>query len=232
MIIAFLLFILVSLRIGFHQIFKQQGRLLLRLDQLEQHGLDAQGSVEKPGEQAQPGGLPLQSDFPAFSFPDLAGRAVALEDLRSRRVLLVHWNFECGFCDSIAADLAHLETGFEKHKVQLLLLAHGEARANQEGASEHGLKCPTLLVKDREEVGPFEHEGTPVAYLLNEQGRVAAPVARGADRVFPLALELAGPQPEASATERSGVPSEPAPAKKPHLHRVSLRDFFSSTRSG
>ena len=204
---------------------------MLRLDQLEQSGPATQPRLEKPGEQAEPGGLPLQSDFPAFSFPDLTGKAVALEDFRGRRALLVHWNFECGFCDSIAGELARLETGFEKHKVQLLLLAHGEAQANQAGAAEHGLKCPILLMKGREDAGPFEHEGTPVAYLLDEEGRVAAPVARGADRVFALALELAGPEAEASppgtsVPQRSGLPGTPPLAEAPQPHRLSLPRFL------
>jgi len=171
--------------------------------------------------------LPLQSEFPTFTFPDLAGRAVALEELRGRRLLLVHWNFECGFCDSIAPQLARWQGAFAKQNTQLLLLATGEVQANLEGAAEHGLKCPVLLMKGREDAGPFQQEGTPVAYLLDEQGRVAAPVARGAERVLALALELAGPQPEAaeagpSTLERSGPP--PAGTRQPH--RLSLPRFL------
>jgi peroxiredoxin len=151
--------------------------------------------------------------------------------------LLVHWNFECGFCDSIAAQLAGLESSFEKHNVQLALLARSEARSNQEQVAEHGLKCPILLMNDQEKAGPFEHEGTPVAYLLDEEGRVAAPVARGADRVFALALDLAGPPHEASgvgmtAPQRSGLPGEPPLAEAPQPHRVSLPRFLVKQEIG
>jgi peroxiredoxin len=228
-----LILILVSLWIGFYQVFKQQGRILLRLDQLEQRGQAAGAEPEKAGEQAEPVGLPLQSDFPTFRFPDLAGRAVALEDFRGKRVLLVHWNFECGFCDSIAAELAHLETSFEKHNVQLVLLAYGEAAKNQEQAAEHGLKCRILLMKEQEKAGPFEHEGTPVAYLLDEEGRVAAPMARGADRVLALALEVASPEPVAS---EAGI-STPQPSERPLAetappHRVNLPGFLVKQEIG
>ena len=226
-----LLLILVSLWIGFYQLFKQQGRILLRLDQLEQHGPATHPRLEKSGEQTEPGGLPLQSVFPAFSLPDLTGKAVALDDFRGRRVLLVNWNFECGFCDSIAEGLSRLETPFEKRNVQLLLLAQGEATANQEGAAEHGLKCPILLAKGPEDAGPFEQEGTPVAYLLDEEGRVAAAVARGADRVMALALEVAGPEVEASgpalsAPQRSGLHGAPALAETSQPHRLRLPRFL------
>jgi peroxiredoxin len=207
------------------------------MDHLEQHGQAAGAGLEKPEEQAEPDGLPLQSDFPGFRLPDLAGRAVALEEFRGKRVLLVNWNFECGFCNSIAGELARLETSFEKQSVQLLLLAAGEAKTNQEQAAEHGLKCPILLTKEQEKTGPFEHEGTPVAYLLDGEGRVAAPVARGADRVLALALEVAGPEPEtpapgASTAERRGLPGEPPPAGTSQPHRVSLPRFFLKREIG
>ena len=235
--ILLLLLILISLWIGFYQIVKQQGRILLRLDQLEQNAQAARVGLEKPGEEAEPPGLPLQSDFPAFKFPDLAGRPVALEAFRGKRVLLVHWNFECGFCDSIAAELGRLETNFEKQNVQLVLLAYGDARSNQEHAAEHGLKCPILLMKDEEKAAPFEQEGTPVAYLLDEEGRVAAPLARGADGVLALALEIAGPEPGASEAgkstpQRSGLGSEGPLRETLAPHRVNLPGFLVKQEIG
>jgi peroxiredoxin len=229
--LVLLLLILISLWIGFYQIVKQQGRILLRFDQFEQKAQAAGVGLEKAGEETEPPGLPLQSDFPAFEFPDLAGRTVALEAFRGKRVLLVHWNFECGFCDSIAAELGRLETSFEKQNVQLVLLTYGEARSNQELAAEHGLKCPILLMKEEEKSAPFGHEGTPVAYLLDEEGRVAAPVARGADRTLALALELAGLEPGAleaaqSAPQHSGHGGEGPRTETPQPHRVNLPGFL------
>jgi peroxiredoxin len=151
--------------------------------------------------------------------------------------LLVHWNFECGFCDSIAAELGRLETSFEKQNVQLVLLAYGDARSNQEQAAEHGLKCPVLLMKEEEKPAPFEHEGTPAAYLLDEEGRVAAPLARGADRVLALALELAGPEPGASGAgkstpQRNGLGSEGPLTESLAPHRVNLPGFLVKQEIG
>jgi peroxiredoxin len=194
-----ILLILVSLWIGFYQIVKQQGRILLRLDQIERSAQAAEIKPEKPVEEAEPVGLPLETVFPAFSFPDASGKTVALGEFRGKRVLLVHWNFQCGFCGSISPELTRLEAAFEKQSVQLVLLASGDAQSNRDEAAKHGLRCPVLLRSGREIAGPFEHEGTPVAYLLDADGRVAAPVARGKDRVLSLALDLAG--------EKTGVPS-------------------------
>jgi len=228
-----LLLILISLCAGFYSVFKQQGRILLRLDRLEHPGHAAGAGQEGAGEQAEAGGLPLQSELPEFSFADLEGRAVPLEEFRGKRVLLVHWNFDCGFCDSIAPQLARLQGSLEKQNVQLLLLAHGDAASNRKGAEEHGLKCPILLITEPDKAGPFQNEGTPVAYLLDEEGRVAAPVARGADRVLPLALELAGPDigpPEGDAS--APQPGEAPVAEKAAPHRLNLPRFLLQREIG
>jgi peroxiredoxin len=231
MTIALLLLIFASLWIGFYQLFKQQGRILLRLDELESRSPAAHAGSEHAHEHAEAPGLPVGSEFPAFSLPDLAGKVVTLQNYGGQRVLLVNWSFECGFCDSIAPRLASLEASIRQRNVQLLLLAYGEAIPNQEGAAEHGLKCPILLVHGREEGGAFETEGTPVAYLVDEEGRVAAPVARGAEHVLALALELAGPQPgtlsaEAGAAERGQNVEAPHPADTAPPHRLRLPRFL------
>jgi peroxiredoxin len=134
------------------------------------------------------------TEFPAFKFPDLAGKTVALEDFRGKQVLLINWNFECGFCDLIAPDLAKFQSSLEKQNVQLLLLSYGDADSNRKQANEHGLKCPILLPKENKRPKPFAHEGTPVAYLLDETGQVARHLASGADEVVELAKQLSVPQ--------------------------------------
>src|SRR5436305_12502765 len=93
-----LLSILISIWIGFYALAKQQGRILLRLDQIEESAKVAGTGPENPNDQAEPDGLPLKTHFPAFKFPDLAGKTVALEDFRGKRVLVVDCNFECGLC--------------------------------------------------------------------------------------------------------------------------------------
>src|SRR6266700_7011260 len=165
LIIILLTLILVSLGVGFYALVKQQGRILLRLDQLEQNAkLGAEGVSE---EEADPGGLALGTDFPAFQFPDVTGKTVALPHFRGKRVLLVHWSFECGFCDAIAPDLAALDTGLEHANVALVLLAYGDSASNQKQAADHGLKSALLLMKEIETPEPFSQQGTPVAYLLD-----------------------------------------------------------------
>src|SRR5207237_10627383 len=122
MIDILLLLILISIWIGFYALAKQQGRILLRLDQIEESAKVAGTEPENPSDQTEPDGLPLKTDFPGFKFPDLKGRTVALEDFRGKRVLLVHWNFECGFFESIASDLGHFDTSLQERNVQFVLI--------------------------------------------------------------------------------------------------------------
>ena len=190
-IIALLSFILISVWIGFYQLVKQQGRILLRLDKLENPAQAPDAAVHHDHAPQEPRSDEfVGTEFPAFKFADLAGKTVALEDFRGKQVLLVNWNFDCGFCDLIAPELAQLHGALDKQNIQLLLLSYGDAASNQKQAKEHGLKCPILLPKNNERPKPFAHEGTPVAYLLDESGQVVRHLASGADEVVELAKQL------------------------------------------
>jgi peroxiredoxin len=204
-----LVLILVSIWCGFYQIVKQQGRIILRLDALEQR-LSAPDSAQEEG-------LRVGTEFPSFSLRDLGGDSIALERFRRKRVLLVHWDPECGFCDLIAPDLARLQSDFERRGVQLLLLARGDAETNRKLAEEHGLKCPILLYRDARVPEPLANLGTPSAYLLDEEGRVAKPLAVGSEEIPALA--------EAAANEGAGASeSKRVPGEKPLSASRIVRD--------
>lgn len=187
-----LVLILASLWFGLYAILKQQGRILLRLDAIEK------AAPEPP----QPQGLDVGTEFPTFSLPDLEGNPVSLAAFRGRRLLLVHWSAQCGFCDLIAPDLVRLQPDFQARHVQLVLLAHGEAEANRKLAEEHGLTCPILLYRGKKVPEPLAHLGTPSAYLLDAECRVMKPVAIGSEDVPVLAEEAA--KEEAPSAGESG----------------------------
>ncbi len=247
MITLLLLLILLSIWVGFYQLVKQQGRILLRLDALESGAPAWDRDSVAAAEHDHVGGLPLGTVFPDFEFPDLSGDIRALADFRGQRLLLIHWSFDCGFCEAIAEDLAGLEADLEKQKAQIILLASGDETSNREHAARHGLKAPILLLKEQPVPEPFSHRGTPVAYFVDEEARVAAPFAGGADEVLRLARRIANssvpsvePKHELSrlknerplsesSIERNGLkPGTPAPDfQLPDLegHTVSLRDY-------
>lgn len=232
--------ILVSLWVVLYQLVKQQGRLLLRQDDLESRLTGAVRAA--PTVEVQPKGLPVGTPVPPFRLPDLTGKTVSLEDFQGKRVFLVHWSPKCGFCDLIAPDLAKLQADFQKQNVQLLLVSYGDAESNRELAEEHGLECPILLLGKSQTLDAFRSLGTPVAYLLDEGGRVAEPLAVGAEQVPALAREVATAGAKKKKTpfggkrdlsesriERDGLKAgTPAPAfELPDVHgnTVSLEEY-------
>jgi peroxiredoxin len=170
------------------QVVRQQGRLLLRIEELEGRG----GALDAPGAGDPRGGLPLATPFPPFRLANLEGEDVSLEDFQGRRVLLIHWSPECGFCRQIAPDLARLSGALSGRKTELVFVSYGSPEANEALLKQHGLRNPVLLQPERQTVAGFAHMGTPVAYLLDEKGRIAKPVAVGAVEVPELAGEAAG----------------------------------------
>jgi len=186
-LLGVLLFAVAALAWLLVQLLRQQGRLLLRIEALER----PTSALETPAGDPARGGLPLATAFPPFRLPDLEGEEVALEDFTTR-VLVVHWSPECGFCKEIAADLARLQTDLRRRETELVLVSYGSPESNRALMEAHGLRCPVLLQSDGETIEGFARMGTPVAYLLDEKGRIAKPVAVGAREVPELAEEAAG----------------------------------------
>src|SRR5258706_11204150 len=79
------------------QLLRQNGRLLLRLDELEKR-LD---ELEF-GEGEEPKGLPVGSEAPTFELSDLTGETRKLAQYRGQSLLLVFFNPACGFCREMA----------------------------------------------------------------------------------------------------------------------------------
>jgi len=178
-IVVLLGLLLVGTWIILYQIMKQQGRMLLRLDEFEQ----TFGRLTAPREPSEPQGLAVGTPIPPFALPDLTGKIVTPEQFRGKQVLLIHWNPGCGFCAHIASDLAKLQDQLMQQNTQIVLLSHGNAHDNQHLMEEFALKCPVLLLDGTQAFAPFHDQGTPIAYLVDEQGQVAQPLAIGANQV-------------------------------------------------
>lgn len=139
-----------------------------------------------------PKGLDEGTAFPAFCLPTVEGRSVSLENYKGRKVLLVNWSARCGYCDKIAGDLAELQPALADHGVDLVLVSYGGAQEHEAKAGQWSLPGPILLQEEPSQIEPFAGQGTPVAYLLDEEGNVAAPIAVGAFNVPALARQVAG----------------------------------------
>jgi peroxiredoxin len=217
-VVVLLLLILIGMGIVLYQLVKQQGRILLRLDQLER-GAHADVPASAQHVPQAPSGAAVGTPFESFALPDLDGRTVSLADFRGSRMLIVNWDPRCGFCDLAAADLAELQTELRKRGVRILLVSRGDADSNRKLIETHGLECPVLLLKGESQLKPFAYMGTPVAYLLDEEGKVARPLASGAFEVPALAREAAG---DDSSDREKGLPGA-RPLSESRILRTGLK---------
>lgn len=187
----------------------QQGRLLARVEALEAELASSAAQSDAPAP-----GLVVGAPIGAFALPDLTGTPVALEDLESRRILFVHWDPGCGFCEQIAAPLAALQDDLARRDTEVVLVSHRSAGENRSCADKAGLSCRVLL-QEQTRMDAFKTTGTPVAYLVDERRRVTAPAAVGADAV----LELA----RTAARGRTTILSSERPLSDSRLQRDGLK---------
>ena len=141
--------------------------------------------------------------------PILTATTASWESFRRRQVLLVSWNPTCGFCTRIADELAALQRPLEGRGVSLVFLTRGNADANRAVFDKYGIDAPALLGRQN---GPFAGFGTPAAYLVDGEGKVAAPFAYGALEVPRLAREAAGVEDDTAGAEPTGARYLPAAA--------------------
>lgn len=142
-----------------------------------------------------PAALRIGEAAPDFSLPDLSGQMVRLSDFRGSRTLVLFWRPSCGFCQRMLADLQAWEADPSEGVPRLLVVSTDSVESNQ----AMDLRSPVLLDKDGMSIGRlFGAMGTPMAVLVDEEGKIASELAAGA----PAVLALAG-APEARPTSVS-----------------------------
>ena len=162
-----------------YQLVRQNGRMLLRIDALE-------AKLGMTADQPEAAGLPIKSTAPGFSLKDLDGRTVTLDMLgeRGKPLLLFFTEPGCGACDAMLPDVARWQ---REHADRFLVIpiAGGDAIANRAKSRTHNLKH-VLLEQDKKVSDAYRVTGTPSAVLLTD-GRIASPLAGGADAIRALA---------------------------------------------
>ncbi len=147
--------------------------------------------IEQLVEQALGGtegdGLAVGSEAPALELPSLDGEPVSLASLRGRQTLLLFWNPDCGYCRSMRDDLRAWEASANGVTPRLVVVSSGD----EEGTRAEGFESLVLLDEGLAAGAAFGVNGTPMAVLLDSEGRIASPVAVGAEAVLELAREPA-----------------------------------------
>jgi peroxiredoxin len=146
---------------------------------------------------------------PELVLADLDGHRIALNDLYSERTLAIFWNPGCGFCQNMLDDLKAFEAHPPPDAPRLVVISSGDP----EHTREHDLQSRVLIDPDGQAMGAFDAHGTPMGVMI-ESGRIASPVAAGADAV----LELAAIPP---ALPRTGTARDPSVAPVDGNHNGS-----------
>jgi peroxiredoxin len=209
-------------------LLSQNGRLLIRLDALEE-ALETGGGLPAAADAAQAApqpvlGLPVGSPAPAFSLTGLYGETMTLDALRARgkSVLLISSDPGCGPCNALLPEIGKWQRDYAG-EMTIAMISRGTVDANRAKVTEHGISN-VLLQEDREVAQLYLSYGTPSAWVIQADGKIGSPLAQGRDAIRDLVARTAGapvqpsaPQviPAAAAPTGNGNGNAPRPAPAP-----------------
>jgi methylamine dehydrogenase accessory protein MauD len=128
-------------------------------------------------------GLPLGTKAPALELRSLEGETVSLASLRGRDALLLFWNPGCGFCRAMHDDLVAWESSANGVTPRLVVVSSGDEQSTR----AEGFRSLVLLDDGFAAGSALGAQGTPMAVLLDAEGRIASSVAAGAEAVLSIA---------------------------------------------
>jgi peroxiredoxin len=196
------------------QLPRQNGRILLRLHELEKR-FDELDSGEEPEFEVDPSlvtsaatngdrdpranrfgnrslarsrikrdGLKAGTPAPDFRLSCLDGTERSLQAFRGQRVLLVFSDPQCGPCNYLGPQLEKFHR--DNPEITVAMISRRDSEANRAKVKEHGLTFPVGLQKQWEISRLYGMFATPIAYLIDEAGIVAHDVAVGVDSILEL----------------------------------------------
>lgn len=130
-----------------------------------------------------PTALEIGTVAPEFELPDLEGRSVRLSDSRGRATLVVFWDPACTFCRRTLPELRAVEKDSSDGTPRIIVVSRGDREANQ----AMGFGSPVLLDDSFSVATSFGASGTPMAVLVDAEGKVADDLGIGGEAVLALA---------------------------------------------
>jgi peroxiredoxin/uncharacterized membrane protein YphA (DoxX/SURF4 family) len=171
------------------ELFRQNGRLLLRIEALEARPLVGnQPATIRPAPFV---GLPIGSKAIPFDLPNTRGSRATLDSLLGdgKPLLLISTDPNCGPCNSLMPDV----TAWQKElagDLKIALLSHGRFTDNQKKASEFGLQ--NVLVEKKHEIAEKYHAlGTPTGVLIRSDSTIGSHPLGGAEAIRQLVASKA-----------------------------------------
>src|SRR5581483_7717907 len=127
---------------------------------------------------------------PDFALPDLDGEPVGLTELLARGlpILLLFSHPACGPCAALLPEVGRWQ---REHADELVVavVTSGDLDDDRARAAEHGL---TLVLRDDGDrvADQYGVTGTPMALLVDADGRVASKLVVGADAIGALVASV------------------------------------------
>jgi thiol-disulfide isomerase/thioredoxin len=203
------------------QILRQQGRILIRIEALQER-LSSGVAPSAANVPAAPAvGLSIGTRAPSFRLNELLGHVIMLENLTAagKPVLLFFTNPTCGPCQALMPDIARWQRDHTA-ALTIAVVTEGTADENRVKSAQAGIS-QVLLQQKREIAEIYQAWGTPAAVLIRPDGTVGSPVAQGAEAIRALVTQAIGAAPRllpaADATGRGNRQSgngRPSPVMK------------------
>ena len=174
------------------QMLRQQGYLLLRLEELEVKLAESGTKVTAEAPPPAAAGLLVGTTAPAFSLPGLYGETITLDFLRAsgKPILLIFSDPGCGPCNALLPEIGRWQRDYAS-KLSLALISRSTPEANHAKTNGHGI-THVLLQQDREVAGAYQAQGTPCAVLIRPDGTIGSPLVCGAEAIRALAAQAVG----------------------------------------
>lgn len=206
-------------------VLRQNGRLMLRIEALEEAKRGAGAAV--PSRPAQlPKGLPVGQQAISFELPTLRGQLASLDSFlaQGKAALLVFTDPNCGPCNALLPEISAWQRDYEKD-ISIVLISNGSERVNQAKADEFGI-ANILLEKKRQVSEKYQAFGTPSAVVVRKNGTVGSFVASGADAIRRLIFHRAWDEAGYAAFLGVNKMTIPGIAPKRTLHLGSVAPPF------
>lgn len=177
------------------QTMMQQGRLLVRLELLEENGVGSSDNENTPLI-----GLPEDTSAPEFELPDLDGNMVSLSGILAegaetkKAAFLIFTSPTCGPCQAMMPNFVEWQ---EKYAdiLTLIIISQGTVEENRTKVAGYGV-THLLLQQDKEVADAFKVRGTPSGVAIRYDGFTYGKLAEGEDTIKALLQEFtAGVEP-------------------------------------
>lgn len=171
------------------QTMTQYGKLLTRLELLEENGVPGNNKLPEYG-------LPEDTEAPAFELSDLDGNMVSLSDLlaegadRKAGVVLFFTSPTCNPCTAMLPEYVEWQQKYADGAV-MAIIGQGTVEENRAKVAEYDI-AHVLLQKDREVAEAYNVRGTPSAVVIRYDGTTLGQIAEGQDEIRERLTEMLG----------------------------------------